>query len=145
MDMDMKLEWLKKNKQWKCDDRWERRDADRRDGWKTNGVSTLAGTYAEQRALKEDITKISTEAPEGKRLKGKKMGKVATRIVFDLLFGESEAADKAWLRRFAVAAREPPVEQEARGEKRGAPEPDDDGGWGDVGAAGPEPQRARTG
>ena len=145
MDMDMKLEWLKKNKQWKCDDRWERRDADRRDGWKTNGVSTLAGTYAEQRALKEDISKISTEAPEGKRLKGKKMGKVATRIVFDLLFGESEAADKAWLRRFAVAAREPPVEQEARGEKRGAPEPDDDGGWGDVGAAGPEPQRARTG
>jgi hypothetical protein len=38
-DMQGKLDWLRKNKEWKCDDRRERRQVDKDGGYATNGVS----------------------------------------------------------------------------------------------------------
>lgn len=98
MDMGQKLEWLKRNEQWKCADRWERRAEDKT-GWNTNGLNTLAidHPYAEQRKLREDISELSTEtAPDTKfkRLKGKKIGKFGSRIVVDLLFAEETGAEE---------------------------------------------------
>ena len=90
MDMPAKLEWLKRNEQWKCDDRWERRAADKT-GWNTNGLNTLVAPlhpYAELQ--REDISDLSAASTGSKQKKLKKLGKVGTRIVVDLLYDEAD-------------------------------------------------------
>eukprot|EP01043_Picozoa_sp_COSAG02_P064499 COSAG02_NODE_9449_length_2212_cov_13.234098_1_plen_129_part_10 len=96
--MDAKLEWLKRNEQWKCDDRWERRAADKT-GWNTNGINTLVAPhhpYAEQVKLREDISDLGAASAESKRkrLTRKKFGKHGTRIVVDLLYDEIDGAER---------------------------------------------------
>eukprot|EP01046_Picozoa_sp_COSAG06_P017349 COSAG06_NODE_1175_length_10410_cov_7.148579_6_plen_591_part_00 len=97
MDMEAKLEWLKRNEEWKCADRWERRAEDKT-AWNKNGVNTLVAPYhpyVELRKHREDISDLSAATADGKfkRLK-KPKGKFGTRIVVDLLFDEKEGAER---------------------------------------------------
>jgi len=44
MDLEKKLQFLRENKYWKCNDRWERRDRDKW-VWKTCGLQQVSGLY----------------------------------------------------------------------------------------------------
>jgi hypothetical protein len=44
MDLDKKLRFLREHKDWKCNDRWERRDMDKWI-WKTCGLQQISGLY----------------------------------------------------------------------------------------------------
>ena len=44
MDLDKKLKFLRENREWKCNDRWERKDQDKWI-WKTNGIQQIRGKY----------------------------------------------------------------------------------------------------
>merc|ERR1711871_929950 len=99
MDMSAKLEWLKRNQQWKCDDRWERRAEDKT-GWNTNGLNTLvAPDHPYKQKWREDISDLSTATAESKRKKKSKnfkkfVGKFGTRVEVDLLYDEKDGAER---------------------------------------------------
>ena len=44
MDLKHKLEILKKNPEWKCEDKWEQRSLDRT-SWKSNGLKQIGPLY----------------------------------------------------------------------------------------------------
>jgi hypothetical protein len=144
MDMGAKLEWLKRNEEWKCADRWERRDEDKTH-WKTNGLNSLVAPmhpYAQQRKLREDISLLdTTTAPDAKkkRLKAegkRKIGKFGSRIVVDLLFEEGKGAEErkdAELERVKNAVKRKTGDADADGGAAGGDDGHRDGG--DQGAA----------
>ena len=111
MDMNSKLAWLKRNAEWKCGDRWERRAEDSRT-WGMNGVATLHSahhSYVEVPGQRQDISRLgpASAAETCTHLEGAQLGAAGTRIVVDLLFDKSDRERK-----------DPQLELEHRAKKR---------------------------